>query len=248
MPKLELLFSNRVVTSLVTLLFGVLWTTQSLAAPVFFVAPGNNPTSDIAWQTAVGSFAEQDFETGFPASGGSVSSFNFGPTTVTPNLPGYGAGAEIFVSGAFNTNGTVYQKALLSCARPQFGVCDNEITFAFSQSVIGFGLWIFDNSSSSVDSFEMVVNGHTSNILDANPGSGAHIIEGFLGVVDTNGINSLTIRNASGTGAFEMDHLQIATSPAPEPGTLAILGLGLAGIGFRRTKRLSQIQKFHSAT
>jgi hypothetical protein len=52
-------------------------------------------------------------------------------------------------------------------------------------------------------------------------------------------IDSVTIRNAiNGGDTIYLDHIaseEFATT-VPEPGTLAIFGLGLAGLGFARRK------------
>ncbi len=81
----------------------------------------------------------------------------------------------------------------------------------------------------------MIANGHTSGVLDANPGSTAHIVEGFLGVVDAAGISSVTVRNRSGQIGFELDHIQV--SPIPEPGSLVPLGLVLTGWAMSHRRR-----------
>ena len=147
----------------------------SSAAPVFWVNPGYDLILDLPWQAAVGTFDEIDFDSYAPGS--IVNSFTLGGVsmpgvTVSPYIPGASGptqGAEMFFGdwGSTSTYGNVYRGALLS-QNPSSGP-QKAMIFDFSRPVYGLGMWIYDNGKSSIDSFQMTVNGATSGVLDANP-------------------------------------------------------------------------------
>lgn len=59
----------------------------------------------------------------------------------------------------------------------------------------------------------------------------------FFGVMNAGGISAITIRT-TGTRDWEVDHLQYGSvSPVPEPGSLALLSIGLVGAIGQRYRR-----------
>jgi len=60
----------------------------------------------------------------------------------------------------------------------------------------------------------------------------------FLGVVDDmNGFTTASVTTPQGQGFFLYNVDDITTAPVPEPSTMLLLGSGLAGLGFFRSRR-----------
>jgi len=226
----------------------------ALAAPTFFVVPNSYPnsgvTNDLAWQTAVGSFNEWDFDD-VPA-GEHVASVSGAPVSVQlGGLGGESGNPEVFAggwdSGGGATYGTIYQHALLNV--DQQGLVHGDLVFQFAVPNAGIGAWLFDDGNLTTESFVLEVTEvggtvYTSPVLDSGNGN-ANFVEGFLGVVSTAGITEARFRvvdaatgSAVGRG-FELDHLQIGTlNPTiPAPGAILLGTLGAGLVGWLRRRR-----------
>jgi len=228
-----------------------------LAAPTFFVSPNAYPGSgsgnDLAWQAAVGSFNEQDFDA--VPLGAHVLGISDPPLYITTKLGGVGGESgnpEAFAgawggAGAGSVYGTVFDTALLN--RSQSGAIHSDFVFTFSQPVSGVGAWLYDNNAASAESMMLQVTevgGGTwgSSVLESGNGTD-HFVEGFLGATSTLGITEarfIVAVGVAGSGLpvqryFELDHLQWGMPTIPAPGAILLGSLGVSLVGYLRRRR-----------
>lgn len=113
------------------------------------------------------------------------------------------------------------------------------VTFTFTGAVLptAFGLVLTDTGGGGSVTFSAkdgdgnslgAIN--RSGFQDGNTNGGT-AEDRFFGVTSAGGIKSIFIRSSA--GGVELDHLQYGsmTAPVPEPGTWALMALGLAAVG-----------------
>lgn len=205
----------------------------------FYLSPGTDAIGDQSFQKAAlalgahNFLAEEDFEKGFCDVAENLS---IGTAAIDILLPAILSSRADLYGGPYTkgggVQGTLFGRAICSKYNDSK---DSSILFKFSGTPVqGFGLWIFDDCSSSVNAFRMTVTASDgtramSNILDENHGSRHWTVEGFIGVTASSGIKSVLIENGNWDGSdsstftlydanmpFDVDHLQVI-GPKPCP-------------------------------
>lgn len=181
-----------------------------------YVAPQSNFTSVIVDFTEV--------PLGTPINGLTIDGFSFaevgGNTTVTIGGPG-------------NTN-NITQPAAQSFANPAGNFVS--ITMPTAMGEFGFGY--------SILAFGTVPDGVTITLFDGVTNLGSLVYAavpdptfpgGFAGIGSTTPFTRAELRFSPSAVAYDFDNLR--ANPAPEPGTLALLGLALAGLAATRRRK-----------
>ena len=194
------------------------------AAPVFHVAedilPGGLATLQAergVWAAAHGGALSTEGFEGLVAA--PANPFDFGDFTLSfsgPSLTLFGANALVRTEGVnglgFSGNGTV--------------------TFTFDTAITAFGIdWSSFDQTATVVAYSDDAGGAVADVFVPVTSPGA----GFFGVLNTDGFTTVSFQ-VTQSEILEFDYIQWGTA-VPEPGTLAILGLGLVGFGFARRRQ-----------
>jgi hypothetical protein len=218
----------------VALLAGPMAANATSYGPIQYLSSADSPFSPFAGFTY---FYLNDFEDGILNSDGTVG---------TPGATASGSSlCMVGPTGCFGGSGLVdsvengQQGHDLWAAGP--------IQVSFDATVLGalpnaLGIVWTDGGGtvtfSVYDALDNLLGTVTGNTADNN-NYGGKDEDAFYGFISDVGIKRITIGNP---GAIEVDHLQYGlmngtNTDVPEPGTLALFGLGLAGLGFTRRRK-----------
>lgn len=108
------------------------------------------------------------------------------------------------------------------------------ITFAFAMPIHAFGIDVFDLATVGTTTFTVALsNGGSMNYIFPDTPSGN---QRFFGAIDTMAaFTSVTLTNSDQGDFVELDNVKYGK--IPEPGTLALFGLGLIGLGIARRRK-----------
>jgi len=203
-------------------------------ATVFFgedLSPGvssaNSATANASFLAGLSGVGTEDFESFAVGTSGPLA-VDFG-IAGTATLSGSGD-ISTGVAGRFPTSGSKLWET------------NSDFTIEFSEAVSAFGFYGTDISDFAGQITLDFINGTTTSyIVDSTIGAPNGSLL-FWGIIDTaNAFTSVTFDNTNGSDYFGFDDMTVGIASqvvgVPEPGSLALIGLGLAGLGFTRRKK-----------
>ena len=125
---------------------------------------------------------------------------------------------------------------------------DDFAKFTFDTAITAFSIDLIDALDQGGGSIFVTVDGGSPEQAIGPLGDQADLTLMFIGVIDLDGFTMVTIDGNDGGDHIFLDNMQYGAAQivalgdeaeVAEPGTLAMFGLGLAGLGYLRRRRVS---------
>ncbi len=213
---------RRLLTAAVLIVPLVLAETASASPVLIGVGAFSGTETTITFEDTAGNFS------GLPAGYGSGSGISFSANTLSAGYSGYGGTLQAAAASA----GLGAIAGTYGC----LGSCGSGFSFAQDQTRVGF--YFSSNVAVGNDLVQVLRDG---NILGSFTIAAAANQIGFIGFEDAGGIDQIIIPGPDHTCygcIYQIDNIKFETaSSVPEPASLALLSLGLFGLGFGRRKK-----------
>lgn len=178
-----------------------------------------------SFESAAGVVSSEDFESFVVDTAFHTGSLNLGDFSIsmvgTPSTSYNFIDVVPLASAESNVNGSNHMR-IFTDNSPL-----SNLIFTFDTAITAFGS-DFTSFNDSIQRTQLVID---SEILSVpiNPGS-------FFGFTSDVAFTSITFQGLA-NDVYGMDNVTYSAASVPEPGSLVLLGLGLAGLGFSRKKK-----------